>query len=268
MGPVATFVVTAQALPELRPGQRHGHVERDLGQWQVEGEREGLLDVGRTLAGVADDEEGGDLDAGFAVHGRRAHALLDGHPFPHEVQRRLASRLEPEIDAAATGLVHEARRGGLDAVGAREAAPGEPQRRHPPAELLEVVAVEREGVVGDPQAVVPEAHDVVDLGEHRVERAQPDVVAEDRLGAELAAVGAAEGGQQRRRPVPGRRRPLALVGGVVEIVAVGQGKAGNLRLRVMHRGVVDAHAIVVAHQAGVLQERKVATVAGVARSST
>ena len=76
-----------EALPERRARQRHGHVEGDLVQRQVERQREGPLDVDDRLPGVPDDEEGRDLDARVAIHGRRAHALLHSHLFPHEVQR-------------------------------------------------------------------------------------------------------------------------------------------------------------------------------------
>ena len=208
------------------------------------------------LARVADDEEGRDLDARLVVHAHGPLALVDRHLLLHEVERRLAAGFQPEIDAPAARRPHHAGRDRVYPVGARQAAPRQPERRHAPAELLQVVAVEREGVVGDPQAVVPEADDVVDLGEDRVERTAADGVAEDRLGAELAVVGTAQRGEQRRRTIAGGR-PLALVGAVVEVGAVGQRVPGDLVLRVVHRRVGHAHAACLRDQAGVALQRQV-----------
>ena len=53
-------------------------------------------------------------------------------------------------------------------------------------------------------------------------------------------------------------RPLALVGAVVEVAAVGQGKAGDLLGRMVDGGVVDADAGAVHDQAGVAGQRQVA----------
>ena len=110
---------------------------------------------------------------------------------------------------------------------------------------------QREGVVGDPQAVVAEVAELLDLGEDGVEAAATDDAAEDGLRAEVAAEGTAQRDDDRRDLRPRRPQPRLLVGGVVEVAAVGQRERLQLTLAVVHGRVVD-HEAVIRHEQAVI----------------
>ena len=256
MVPVLAFVGPPQPLEELRPRQRHRHVEGDLVQGEGQRQREGLLDGRDRLSGVADDEERGHLDAGLAVQLRGADPVVHGHLLVHEPQGGLAAGLQPQIDPAAPGRLHAARDAVGDAVRAREAAPRHPRPFDAPAELLQVRQAQRERVVGDPQAVVAESAELLDLREDDVEAAAADDVAEDGLGAELAAVRAAQRREDGGRLRPGPLQPLTLVGGVIDVASVRQGERRKLALRVVHGGIVDLQPMVGDVQPGIAVQRQ------------
>src|SRR5690606_9074427 len=157
-------------------------------------------------------------------HARRSEELdgqdplRHGGPLVHEAKGGIAPRLEAEIDPAAPRALHEVDEPGGEPLHAGETGPahGRPAPDHPPAKGREVVRVEGEAVVRDPEAGIPERPDLLDLPEDPLQRGLPEAVAPDGLRTEVARERAAPRDHDAGLPQPGGLLHRLAVPAVVE----------------------------------------------------
>jgi len=109
------------------------------------------------------------LNPSFAELLNRIDPFIQRGPLVHQLERILAARLQAQVDPRQPASFIKRLISSLMPVTPGQAAPANLFASHTLAELLEKSEVKSEVVIGDPQAIVTQTLDLIDLFEHRVE---------------------------------------------------------------------------------------------------
>ena len=220
--PLARHVIT-DTVEEGRARQRVGHRQAEVVERQRGGEAQRVEHGVVGLAGVADDEERADLEAGV-VGGLDGRCRLRGRDLlVHQLENAVVARLDAEEDAKAAGLSHGPCRRLVEGVDAAQTLPVEAQPAAPDlvADLEHSPGVQGEHVVAKRDAVVPQGEGLLDLVDYVDRRALAVGVAEDDVAAELAGERAPAGAHDRRD------REAVLAPAELDVLPVRQQLAGR-----------------------------------------
>ena len=117
------------------------------------------------------------------------------------------------------------------------------------AELLQEIQVEGKVIICNPQAIITQAANLLDLFKDGLQVAPPVAVAEDRARAKIAVKRAPQCGHERSGLGTALTHPFTLVGSVVKIAAVRQRERLDDLFRVVDRWVIGVQPSHLAKQA-------------------
>ena len=174
--------------------------------------------------------------------------------FIHQAQGLIAARFQAQVHPLAAGFLHKVSNLSIDARGAGKTAPFHPPAKHTLAKLAQQRKVQGEVIIGDPQLVVSQLFDLLDLLEYHVQIAFTVQMTENRAGAEITIERAAQSDHDRGGVGAIFLHPRILVGSMVEPAPVRDRKAAYLLQAVMDDGVIHQYIQVSPIQARIMSQ--------------